>query len=92
MAIVEQIGSAPVGSGGDCTVLQLKRWAAANGAPKYIYTLDNAVDADVANANRINWFDALTMTEGDVLSEWARTKLGFTTPDWHNAIIAMKGY
>ena len=32
------------------TAKQMRGWLAANGAPLYIYTVDNAVPADIANA------------------------------------------
>ena len=74
------------------TSKQLHLWAAANGSPVYIYTLDNSVPADIANAVNIQWFHGNTMQQGDALYNFVKSTLGFTDPQMITAMTAMQGY
>ena len=74
------------------TAKQMRGWLAANGAPLYIYTVDNAVPADIANAVNIQWNHGNTMVQGDALYNFIQTTLGFTPSQMLAAILAMGAY
>lgn len=74
------------------TMKQLRLWAAANGAPLYIYTIDNAVPADIASTVNIQWNHANTMVYGDALYSFIQSTLGFTSAQMLAALAAMQGY
>ena len=74
------------------TQKQVRAWAAANGSPLYIYTLDNACPADIANIVNIQWNHGNTMTVGDSLYNFIQTTLSFTTFQMTSAFAAMLTY
>lgn len=71
------------------TAKQMRNWLAANGTPLYIYTLDNACPADIANPVNIAWNHANTMAQGDGLYQFIQTTLGLSDSQMLAAIIAM---
>jgi len=70
---------------------QLRTWAAANGAPLYIYTLDAAVPADIADAVNIGWNHGTGMIAGDALYTFIQATLGFSGAAMTAAYTAMQG-
>jgi hypothetical protein len=71
------------------TVAQAMAWAAANGV---LYTLDNAVPADIANAVTMRWRRGLFLSPGDALYTFVQTTLGYTAGQMTTAFSAMQGY
>ena len=49
------------------TIKQVRAWASANGSPLYIYTIDQAMSADIANPAYTIWHSGPTMKQGDAL-------------------------
>jgi len=74
------------------TMKQLRLWAASNGSPSYIYTIDNAVSADIANVVNIQWNHGNTMVYSDALYVFIQSTLGFTSGQMVTALSAMQGY
>ena len=74
------------------TQRQMRAWLATNGAPLYIYTVDNACPADIANAVNIQWNHGNTMVQGDALYNFIQATLGFTAGQMLAAIFAMEAY
>ena len=74
------------------TLKQVRAWAASNGAPLYIYTLDNACSADIASLVNIQWNHGNTMVQGDALYNFIQATLGFTPSQMLAAILAMGAY
>ena len=74
------------------TMKQLRLWAAANGTPLYIYTIDNAVPADIASTVNIQWNHGNTMVYSDALYTFIQSTLGFTSNQMVTALAAMQGY
>jgi hypothetical protein len=74
------------------TMKQLRLWLAANGAPAYIYTVDQAVSADIASTINIYWLHGNTMVTGDPLYVFIQTTLGFTSTQMAAALVGMQGY
>jgi len=62
---------------GYITISQVKAWLAANGTPLYIYTVYNALAADIASTANIEWSNGTTMVRGDPLDSFIETTLGF---------------
>ena len=74
------------------TAKQLRGWLAANGAPLYIYMVDNVCPADIANAVNIQWNHGNTMVQGDALYNFIQATLGFTAAQMLETIFAMEAY
>lgn len=73
-----------------CSNRQLRTWAAANGAPLFIYTIANdmaANHADIADPIAIQWDHGDRMTEGDGLHVYLTGLLGVVPP-----IATIRGY
>jgi hypothetical protein len=71
---------------------QMRSWLAANGVPPYIYTVDFACPADIANPVNIQWLHGSTMRSGDTLYLFIQATLGFTNIQMAAAYVAMQGY
>ena len=71
---------------------QMRAWLAANGFPLYIYTVDFACPADIANAVNIQWLHGNSMSVGDPLYLFIQATLGFTSTQMLNTYTAMQGY
>ena len=76
---------------GSVTQNQMRTWLAANGFPAYIYTVDFAVPADIANPVNIRWLHGNTLSIGDPLYLFIQTTLGFTSGQMLAAYTAMQG-
>ncbi|MDE2440031.1 MAG: hypothetical protein KGP14_03325 [Betaproteobacteria bacterium] len=74
------------------TPKQLRAWAAANGSPLYIYTLDAACPADIADPVNIQWNHGNRMTAGDALYNFITSTLGFTSGAMTSAVAAMQAF
>jgi hypothetical protein len=74
------------------TQKQLRTWLALNGNPLYIYTVDQAVTADIATAVNIQWNHGNTMIQGDALYNFIQSTLGLTGPQMLSAFAAMGAY
>jgi len=62
------------------SVAAVRKWLAANGTPLYIYTVDNAVSADIADPINMLWNDSYLVTANDPLDTFIRTTLGIPLP------------
>jgi len=76
---------------GAVTQNQMRTWLAANGFPAYIYTVDFAVPADIADPVNIRWLHGNTLSVGDPLYLFIQTTLGFTSGQMIAAYAAMQG-
>lgn len=74
------------------TTKQLRAWAAANGSPLYIYTIDSAMPADIASAVNIRWLNAGTMVFNDPLYSFIQITLSFTSAQMAAAFGSMQTY
>ena len=77
---------------GSVTQNQMRTWLAVNGSPVYIYTVDIAVPADIANPVNIRWLHGNALSVGDPLYLFIQTTLGFTSGQMIAAYAAMQGY
>lgn len=85
-----QLLSAYVGAG--VTQKQMRGWLASNGVPSYIYAVDFACPADIANQINIQWLHGANMVSGDPLYVFIETTLGFSSAQMNAAYIAMGSY
>lgn len=69
------------------TQKQVRNWLAAN---NYIYTIDQAVPADIGNVVNIAWDHGNTMLFGDVLYQFIQTTLGFNNLQMMSAFAQMQ--
>ena len=76
---------------GVVTQNQMRTWLAANGFPAYVYTVDFAVPADIANPINIRWLHGGALSVGDPLYLFIQTTLGFTSGQMLAAYTAMQG-
>ena len=76
---------------GVVTQHQMRAWLAANGIPSYIYAIDFACPADIADAVNIQWLHGNSMSIGDPLYLFIQTTLGFTSGQMLAAYTAMQG-
>jgi len=90
-ALFVQGGIAPT-PGTLVTQKQFRTWLAANGAPLYIYTVDQAVPSDIASPINIQWNHSNTMIQGDALYNFIQSTLGFTNGQMLLAFLAMGAY
>lgn len=74
------------------TQKQMRGWLAANGSPLYIYTVDAACPADIADTVNIEWLHGDSMVLGDTLYVFIQSTLGFTADDMAAAFAAMQAY
>ena len=82
-------GEAPT-PGTIVTMKQVYAWASNNGVPLYMYTLDQACPADIANAVNIQWRHGGTMIQGDALYRFIQATLGFNDAQMLLAFAAMQ--
>ena len=74
------------------TQKQIRAWAASTGSPLYIYTIDNACPADIANIVNIQWNHGNTMAVGDPLYLFIQSTLGFSSAQMSAAFTVMQTY
>ena len=75
--------------GSTVTQKQFRAWAAANGSPVYIYTIDQAVSADIADNVNIRWNHGNTMAINDALYNFIQSTLSFSNAQMLAAFAAM---
>ena len=94
--LITDINAAMYSTGGAqvpyATIAQVRQWAAANGSPLYIYTIDNAMPADIAQTTNIIWNHGSTMKQGDALYAFIQSTLGFSSAQMLAALTTMQGY
>lgn len=92
MAVLDQItGSTSPNGLRRVTNKQLRLWAVANGTPKHVYTIQDAIDPDPGTANSI-FYSGADMIEGDALATAIKNALAMTDSEWSLAISAMLEY
>ena len=91
-ASLSQIAMLAAPTAGSASQKQIRAWAAATGFPPYIYTIDNACPADIANTINIEWLHGNTMAVGDALYLFIQATLGFTSSQMLAAYTAMLTY
>lgn len=90
-ATIQQVAAFANGQA-SVTQKQLRGWLAANGIPPYIYAVDAACPADIANAVNIRWLHGNTMAMNDPLYGFIETTLSFSSAQMLAAYIAMGTY
>jgi hypothetical protein len=81
-----------VSATGAVTQKQVREWLANNGVPPYIYAVDVACPADIANTVNIQWLHGNLMFPGDPLYVFIQTTLGFTAFQMATAFQGMGTY
>ena len=90
-ALFVQGGITPI-PGTMVTMKQVYSWAAANGNPLYVYTLDQACPADIANPINYQWTRSGTMVQNDPLYNFIASTLGFNPAQMLSAFSAMGSF
>lgn len=93
--LIVEINQLIMASGGDpfvtVTQKQMRTWLATHGSnPVYIYTVDNAVSALIADPVNIAWDHANSMTLNDALYQFIQSTLGFSTSQMLVAFLEMQ--
>jgi hypothetical protein len=91
-AYVQMLAIPILGIGSPVTQNQMRAWLANNGSPQYIYTVDNACSADLANTVNIMWLHGDRLAANDPLYNFIQSTLGFTSVQMQTAFIAMGSY
>ena len=83
-------------AGGSATVSvtqkQMRGWLANNGVPPYIYAVDVACPADIANTVNSQWLHGNLMFASDPLYMFIEATLGFTALQMATAFQGMEAY